>query len=78
MAVCIFAFFASQEPFVKIEKEDDPKAVNTNRLSLSVASDSKRFKRAKTKDIKEAKKPNPPVNTKSNTNWKLPDLVGMA
>ena len=43
--------------------------LNTKKLSLSVASDGKRFKRAKTKGIEEAKKQNPPVNMKWNTNW---------
>ena len=38
-------------------------------MSLSVASDSKRFIRCKTNNIEEAKKPNPPVNMKRNTNW---------
>ena len=33
------------------KKENAAKAVNTKRLSLSVASDSKCFKSAKTKDI---------------------------
>ena len=50
-------------------KKNDAKAENTKRLSLSVASDLKHFKRAKTKDIEEAKKSNPPINTKWNTNW---------
>ena len=56
------------------EEENNAKAVNTKRLSLSAASDSKRFKRAKTKDIKEAKQPNPPVNTKWNMNWAVKNL----
>ena len=51
------------------EKENDTKAINTKRLSLSFASDLKHFKRAKTKDIEGTKKPNPPVNMKRNTNW---------
>ena len=42
------------------EKENNAKPVNTKRLSLSVASDSKHFIRGKTNDIEEAKKPNPP------------------
>ena len=37
-------------------KENDAKAVNTKRLSLSVASDSKHFIRGKTNDMKEDKK----------------------
>lgn len=51
------------------EKENKAKVGNIKRLSLSGASGSKRFKRVKTEDIEEAKKPNPPVNTKRNTNW---------
>ena len=51
------------------EKENDVKAVNTKGPSLSVASDSKGLIRGKTNDIEEAKKPNPPINTKRNTNW---------
>ena len=49
--------------------KNDVKTVNTKRLSLSVASDSKCFIRDKTNDIKEAKKLNPPIITKRNTNW---------
>ena len=50
-------------------EKNDTKAINTKRLSLSFASDSKCFKRAKTKEIGEAKKSYPPANMKRNTNW---------
>ena len=50
-------------------EKNDTKAINTKRLSLSFASDSKCFKRAKTKEIAGAKKSYPPVNMKQNTNW---------
>ena len=50
-------------------EKNDTKVINTKRLSLSFASDSKCFKRAKTKEIAEAKKSYHPINMKRNTNW---------
>ena len=52
--------------------ENDPGAANKKRLSL--CHDSKRFKLAKPKEIDELKQPNPPLNTKRNTNWAVKNL----
>ena len=64
------------------EKENGAKAINTKRLSLSFASDSKCFKRTKTKGIEGAKEPNSSVST-TETGYELgseslPNLMGIA
>ena len=52
--------------------ENDPSAANKKRLPLH--HDSKRFKLVKPKEIDELKRPNPPLNTKRNTNWAVKNL----
>ena len=57
------------------EKENDSHVGNAKkRPSLSLSSESKWFKRAKQKEIEQLKKPNPPLNTKRNTNWAVKNL----